>query len=116
MNTLIESNIPGATLFRRGKVLSLRTEDYILAAQLMGASNQRLIFKHLIPACIGHIIVVSTLAMPAMILAETALSFLGLGLQPPITSWGLVSATPSDFGSPNEKVDLFAIRSARYQV
>jgi peptide/nickel transport system permease protein len=74
----------------RGKVLSIRTDDYITAAKLMGASNNRIIFKHLIPACIGHIIVVSTLAMPSMILAETALSFLGLGLQPPITSWGVL--------------------------
>ena len=83
----------------RGKVLSLRTDDYIAAAQLMGASNSRVIFKHLIPACIGHIIVVSTLAMPSMILAETALSFLGLGLQPPITSWGVLLQEVQDIQS-----------------
>jgi peptide/nickel transport system permease protein len=83
----------------RGKVLSLRTEDYITAAKLMGASNSRIIFKHLIPACIGHIIVVSTLAMPSMILAETALSFLGLGLQPPITSWGVLLQEVQDIQS-----------------
>lgn len=74
----------------RGKVLTLRSEDYVLAARLMGASHRRVIFKHLIPASLGHIIVVSTLAMPAMILAETALSFLGLGLRPPVTSWGVL--------------------------
>ncbi len=74
----------------RGKVLTLRGEDYVLAARLMGASHRRIIFKHLIPASLGHIIVVSTLAMPAMILAETALSFLGLGLRPPVTSWGVL--------------------------
>ena len=74
----------------RGKVLSLRGEDYVLAAKLMGAGHWRIIYRHLIPASLGHIIVVSTLAMPAMILAETALSFLGLGLRPPVTSWGVL--------------------------
>ena len=90
--TLILSLIGWTWLARqlRGKVLSLRGEDYIMAAKLMGASNSRIIFKHLIPASLGHIIVVSTLAMPAMILAETALSFVGLGLQPPTTSWGVL--------------------------
>ena len=83
----------------RGKVLSLRTDDYITAAKLMGASHTRIILKHLIPACIGHIIVVSTLAMPAMILAETALSFVGLGLQPPITSWGVLLQEVQDIQS-----------------
>lgn len=83
----------------RGKVLSLRNDDYVMAAKLMGASNARIIFKHLIPACIGHIIVVSTLAMPSMILAETALSFLGLGLQPPITSWGVLLQEVQDIQS-----------------
>lgn len=74
----------------RGKVLALRNEDFVLAARLAGASDARIIFRHLIPATFSHIIVVSTLAMPAMILAETALSFLGLGLRPPITSWGVL--------------------------
>lgn len=74
----------------RGKVLALRNEDFVLAAKLAGASDTRIIFRHLIPATLGHIIVVSTLAMPAMILAETALSFLGLGLRPPVTSWGVL--------------------------
>lgn len=74
----------------RGRVLTLRSEDYVLAARLMGASHRRIIFKHLIPASLGHIIVVSTLSMPTMILAETALSWLGLGLRPPVTSWGVL--------------------------
>jgi peptide/nickel transport system permease protein len=68
----------------------LRNEDFVLAAKLAGASDRWIIFRHLIPATFSHIIVVSTLAMPAMILAETALSFLGLGLRPPITSWGVL--------------------------
>ncbi len=90
--TLILSLIGWTWLARqlRGKVLALRGEDYVTAAQLMGASHNRVIFKHLIPATLGHIIVVSTLAMPAMILAETALSFLGLGLRAPLTSWGVL--------------------------
>lgn len=74
----------------RGKVLALREEDFIMAARLVGASNGWIIFKHLIPATFSHIIVISTLAMPAMILAESALSFLGLGLRPPLTSWGVL--------------------------
>ena len=90
--TLILSLIGWTWLARqlRGKVLALRNEDFVLAAKLAGASDARIIFRHLIPATFGHIIVVSTLAMPAMILAETALSFLGLGLRPPITSWGVL--------------------------
>ncbi len=74
----------------RGKVLALREEDFIMAAKLAGASNSWIIFRHLIPATFSHIIVISTLAMPAMILAESALSFLGLGLRPPLTSWGVL--------------------------
>jgi peptide/nickel transport system permease protein len=90
--TIILSVIGWTWLARqlRGKVLSLRNEDFVLAAKLAGASDARIIFRHLIPATFSHIIVVSTLAMPAMILAETALSFLGLGLRPPITSWGVL--------------------------
>jgi peptide/nickel transport system permease protein len=90
--TIILSVIGWTWLARqlRGKVLALRDEDFVLAAKLAGASDMRIIFRHLIPATFGHIIVVSTLAMPSMILAETALSFLGLGLRPPVTSWGVM--------------------------
>jgi peptide/nickel transport system permease protein len=90
--TLILSVIGWTWLARqlRGKVLAMRNEEFILAAKLSGASDARIIFRHLVPATFSHIIVVSTLAMPAMILAETALSFLGLGLRPPITSWGVL--------------------------
>jgi peptide/nickel transport system permease protein len=90
--TLILSLIGWTWLARqlRGKVLTLRNADFVVAAKLAGASDRRIIFKHLIPANMGHIIVVSTLAMPAMILAETALSFLGLGLRAPLTSWGVL--------------------------
>ncbi|MFP4144204.1 MAG: ABC transporter permease [Phycisphaeraceae bacterium] len=74
----------------RGKLLSLREEDYALAAKMMGASHRRIIFVHLLPAFASHIIVSLTLAIPTMILGETALSFLGLGLRPPIVSWGVM--------------------------
>ena len=74
----------------RGKVLALREEDFIMASRLAGASDWWIIFRHLIPATFSHIIVISTLAMPAMILSESALSFLGLGLRPPLTSWGVL--------------------------
>jgi peptide/nickel transport system permease protein len=90
--TLILSLIGWTWLARqlRGLVLALRESDYVMAAKLAGASDSRIIFKHLIPATFGQIIVVATLSLPAMILAETALSFLGLGLRPPTTSWGVL--------------------------
>jgi peptide/nickel transport system permease protein len=99
--TLILSLIGWTWLARqlRGLTLSLRGADYVLAAKLMGAGNGRIIFKHLVPASLGHIIVVATLAMPSMILAETALSFLGLGLQPPVTSWGVLLKEVQDLQS-----------------
>jgi len=90
--TIILSLIGWTWLARqlRGKVLALREEDFVMAARLAGASDGWIIFRHLIPATFSHIIVISTLAMPAMILAESALSFLGLGLRPPLTSWGVL--------------------------
>jgi peptide/nickel transport system permease protein len=92
----------------RGKVLALRGEDFVLAAKLAGASDGWVIFKHLVPATLGHIVVVSTLAMPSMILAETALSFLGLGLRPPVTSWGVLIQEVQNFQSIALSPWLFA--------
>jgi peptide/nickel transport system permease protein len=74
----------------RGKVLALREEEFVTAARVMGASDSRIIYRHLLPQVFGHIVVIATLAMPGMILAETALSFLNLGLRPPLTSWGVL--------------------------
>jgi peptide/nickel transport system permease protein len=74
----------------RGLVLSLREREYVLAAQSFGANDRRLIFRHLLPGTLSHIIVVATLMIPGMILAETALSYMGLGLRPPLTSWGVL--------------------------
>ena len=74
----------------RSKLFSLREEDYVMAAQLMGAKPTRIISLHLVPGFMSHLIATATIAIPTMILGETALSFLGLGLRPPITSWGVL--------------------------
>ena len=74
----------------RSKLLALREEDFATAAILMGASPRRVIGRHLLPSFMSHLIASATLSIPSMILGETALSFLGLGLRPPITSWGVL--------------------------
>lgn len=74
----------------RGKLLALREEDFTMAARLAGASEWRIIARHLLPSFTSHLIVSITLAIPNMILGETALSFLGLGMQPPAVSWGVL--------------------------
>lgn len=74
----------------RGKLLALREEDFTMAAKIAGCKDMRVISRHLLPAFLSYIIVSMTLSIPAMILAETSLSFLGLGLRPPITSWGVL--------------------------
>ncbi len=90
--TIILSIISWGSLARevRGKVLVYREQDYTLAALSAGASNWYIISRHLLPGCYSHIIVIGTLAIPFMILSETALSFLGLGIRPPMTSWGVL--------------------------
>ena len=74
----------------RGKFLSLREEDFVTAAELSGASQMRIIFRHMLPSFLSHIIAATSLALPAMIISETSLSFLGLGLRPPAISWGIL--------------------------
>jgi peptide/nickel transport system permease protein len=74
----------------RSKLLALREEDYTTAARLMGARPSRIIGRHLLPGFMSHLIASATLSIPGMILGETALSFLGIGLRPPITSWGVL--------------------------
>jgi len=81
---------PGLARAVRSKLLALREEDYCTAATLMGAPPSRIIYRHLLPNFMSHLIASATLSIPSMILAETALSFLGLGLRPPITSWGVL--------------------------
>jgi len=81
---------PGLARAVRSKLLSLREEDFCAAARLMGARPRRIIGRHLLPNFMSHLIASATLSIPSMILGETALSFLGLGLRPPITSWGVL--------------------------
>ncbi|MBC7634004.1 MAG: ABC transporter permease [Acetobacteraceae bacterium] len=90
--TIIISLLTWTDLARvvRGKFLALREEDFILAAELAGASQLRIVFHHLLPSFTSHIIAAVSLALPAMIISETSLSFLGLGLRPPAISWGIL--------------------------
>lgn len=92
MITLIVSLLAWTSLARevRGKFMALRNEDFVVAARLDGMSDLGIIFRHLVPSFLSHIIATLTLAIPVMILAETSLSFLGIGLQPPIVSWGVL--------------------------
>jgi peptide/nickel transport system permease protein len=90
--TIILSLIGWTGLARvvRGRFLALREEDFIMAAKLSGSSERTIIFKHMVPSFMSHIIAALTLAVPEMILSETALSFLGLGLRYPAISWGVL--------------------------
>jgi peptide/nickel transport system permease protein len=90
--SLIFALLSWTTLARevRGKVLSMRSTDFVLAAKEMGASDSRIIFRHLYPNTLSHVIVILTLTIPGVILAESFLSFLGIGIQEPLTSWGLL--------------------------
>jgi peptide/nickel transport system permease protein len=80
----------------RGKVLSLRETDFIMAAKEMGASDARIIFRHLYPNVLSHVIVILTLTVPGVILAESFLSFLGIGITEPLISWGLMMRNTQD--------------------
>lgn len=90
--TVILSVIGWTVLARqvRGRFLALRTEDFVLAARLNGASDLRIILRHMVPSFTSHIIASLTLSIPGIILTETGLSFLGLGLRPPTVSWGVL--------------------------
>ena len=90
--TLILSLIGWTGLARvvRSRFLSLREEDFVTAARLAGASEIRIVMKHMVPSFLSYIIAAVTLAVPGMILGETSLSFLGLGLRAPVVSWGVL--------------------------
>src|SRR5262245_48314246 len=90
--TVILSLVGWTTLGRevRGRFLALREEDFVLAADLAGASRARIILRHMVPTFLSHIIATSSLAIPVMIINETSLSFLGLGIRPPAISWGVL--------------------------
>ena len=74
----------------RGRFLAMREEDFVVAARLYGSSQLRLIFRHMIPSFASHLIATTTLRVPGIIIAETALSFLGLGMKQPAISWGVL--------------------------
>jgi peptide/nickel transport system permease protein len=90
--TIIIALIGWTTMARvvRGRFLALRQEDFVTAAELAGAGQMRIIFRHMVPSFLSHIIAATSLALPAMIIAETSLSFLGLGLRAPAVSWGVL--------------------------
>ncbi|MEM6745148.1 MAG: ABC transporter permease, partial [Pseudomonadota bacterium] len=91
---------PGLARAVRSKFLALREEDYVRAAELMGASTTRIVGAHMMPNFMSHLVASATLSIPGMILGETALSLLGLGLRPPAVSWGLML---------NDALDLTAV-------
>jgi len=85
----------------RSKLLETRTEDFVMAARLAGLRDRQIIFRHLLPASLSYLIVYMTLAIPEVILAETALSFLNLGLRPPMVSWGVLLQSAQNIGAVN---------------
>src|SRR3954464_15431592 len=90
--TIIISLVSWTELARvvRGRFLALREEDFVIAAELAGAGQLRIIFRHMLPSFASHVIAAVSLALPVMIVSETSLSFLGLGLRPPAISWGIL--------------------------
>ena len=104
--SLIFALLSWTTLARevRGKVLSLRQTDFILAAKEMGASDARIIFRHLYPNTLSHVLVILTLTIPGVILAESFLSFLGIGIQEPLTSWGLLMRNAQNLQTLGQQV------------
>ncbi len=97
--TIILSIVGWTNLARvvRGKFLELREEDFAMAAKVAGASSGRIITRHLLPSFFSYLIISVTLAIPFMILAETSLSFLGIGLRPPVVSWGVLLNEAQNF-------------------
>lgn len=91
----------------RGRFLALRSEDFVIAARLDGATRRRVILRHMAPSMASHIIASVTLAIPLMIIAETSLSFLGLGLQPPMVSWGVLLREAQNVQSISQAPWLF---------
>lgn len=90
-------NIPGFARMIRGQVLSVKEEDYIEVTESLGATNSRILFQHILPNCLTPIIVYATMNIAGAIISEAALSFLGLGIQPPQASWGNILKEGKDF-------------------
>lgn len=90
-------SIPGCARIVRGSVLSIKKQEYILAMKSVGASDWRILFKHILPNCTAPLIVYGTMRMATAILSTSALSYLGLGAQPPTPEWGAMIAAGQDF-------------------
>jgi ABC-type dipeptide/oligopeptide/nickel transport system permease subunit len=88
---------PGAARLVRGQVLSVKSQEYILAARTMGISSGRILWRHIFPNCLSPVIIIYALGVGSAVLAEAGLSFLGLGAQPPIPSWGSMINLGKDF-------------------
>jgi peptide/nickel transport system permease protein len=101
------AQIPVVLRVARGEVLSLREEDYVEAAVANGAGDVTIMFRHILPNAIGPLIVQATLIVPAAIIGESVLSFLGLGVQPPTPSWGVMLAGGQSFISQAPWLTLF---------
>lgn len=91
------ANIPGFARIVRGQVLAVKEEEYIEVTRSLGANNSRIIFHHILPNCMAPIIVYATMNVAGAIISEAALSFLGLGVQPPTASWGSILKDGKDF-------------------
>ncbi|MCH6264966.1 ABC transporter permease [Neobacillus citreus] len=91
------ANIPGFARIVRGQVLSVKEEEFIEVTRSLGATNGRIIFQHVLPNCMAPLIVYGTMSVAGAIISEAALSFLGLGVQPPTASWGSILKDGKDF-------------------
>jgi peptide/nickel transport system permease protein len=101
------AQIPIVVRVARGEVLALREEDYVEAAIANGATNRVVIFRHILPNAMGPLLVQATIAVPIAIIGESVLSFLGLGVQPPTPSWGVMLASGQSFISQAPWLTLF---------
>jgi peptide/nickel transport system permease protein len=99
--------IPAFIRIARGETLALREEDYVPAAIANGATDRTIIFKHILPNMTSTLLVQATLTIPGAIVGEAVLSFLGLGVQPPQTSWGVMLQTAQDYLSQAPRLAVF---------
>lgn len=102
------ANIPGFARIVRGQVLSVKEEEFIEVTRSLGAKNGRILFQHVLPNCLAPLIVYGTMSIAGAIISEAALSFLGLGVQPPTASWGSILKDGKDFLVMNPHMATFS--------
>lgn len=102
------ANIPGFARLVRGQVLSVKEEEFIEVTHSLGATHSRIIFSHILPNCLAPLIVYGTMSTAGAIISEAALSFLGLGVQPPTASWGSILKDGKDFLVLNPQMATFS--------